>query len=135
MPGGPGGDIYRQDAGQSAFMLVIEAVALALFALLFNFPVLSIQIAVIVFLATVGFVAVGTLFAAMAVNTRARELVLPVLFLPVIVPVIISAVRASALALAGESWAGLATHLQIIGAFDVIFLVVSFLTFPFVIEE
>jgi heme exporter protein B len=121
--------------GSLLFMLVIEAIALVIFAVLFNLPVLSPQILVITFLATVGFVAVGTLFSSLAVNTRARELVLPLLFLPVVVPVIISAVKASGLALSGASWSGLAPWLQITGAFDAVFLVVSFWVFTFVIEE
>jgi heme exporter protein B len=121
--------------GSLLFMLVIEAIALPIFTFLFNLPVLSLQMVTIAILATIGFVAVGTLFSALAVNTKARELVLPVLFLPVVVPVIISAVEASRLALAGEPWGKLASWLQIIGAFDVIFLVVSYLIFAFVIEE
>lgn len=117
------------------FMLIIEAIALPIFAFLFNVAALSLQLVVIIILATIGFAAVGTLFSALAVNTKAREMVLPILFLPVVVPVIISAVSASGLALAGESWGGLSSWLGIIGAFDVIFIVVSFLIFAFVIEE
>ena len=121
--------------GSLLFMLIIEAIALPIFAFLFNLEVLSPQLVVITFLTTVGFVAVGTLFSALAVNTKAREMVLPILFFPIVIPVIISAVMASELALSGESWSGLSSWLQIIGAFDVIFLVVSFLIFAFVIEE
>jgi heme exporter protein B len=80
-------------------------------------------------------VAVGTIFSALAVNTRAREMVLPILFLPIITPAIISAVKASSLALAGSGWGGLISWLSILAAFDVIFLVVPFLVFPYVIEE
>jgi len=120
--------------GSLLFMLIIEAIALPIFAFLFNL-VLSLQLVVITVLATVGFVAVGTLFSALAVNTRAREMVLPILFLPIVVPIIICAVKASGLALSGEPWSGLSSWLQIIGAFDAIFLVVSFLVFAFVIEE
>ncbi|MBA7504235.1 hypothetical protein ES706_02862 [subsurface metagenome] len=116
------------------FMLIIEAVALPIFAFLFNL-VLSLQLVAITVLTTIGFVAVGTLFSALAVNTKARELVLPILFLPIIVPIIICAVRASGLALSGEPWSSLSSWLQIIGAFDAIFLVVSFLIFAFVIEQ
>ncbi|MFB0559048.1 MAG: heme exporter protein CcmB [Dehalococcoidales bacterium] len=121
--------------GSLLFMLIIEAIALPVFAFLFNLAVLSLQLVTITVLTTVGFVAVGTLFSALAVNTRARELVLPILFLPIVVPIIISAVRASGLALSGEPWSGLFPWLQIIGAFDAIFLVVSFLIFTFVIEQ
>ena len=120
--------------GSLLFMLVIEAIALPIFAFLFNL-VLSLQLVTITVLATVGFVAVGTLFSALAVNTRAREMVLPILFLPIVIPVIIAAVSASGLALSGDSWSSLSSWLGIIGAFDAVFLVVSFLVFAFVIEE
>jgi heme exporter protein B len=121
--------------GSLLFMLIIEVIALLIFAFLFNLPVFSLQIITITVLTTIGFVAVGTLFSALAVNTKAREMVLPILFLPIVAPIIISAIKASELALSGEPWSGLSSWLQIIGAFDVIFLIVSFLIFAFVIEE
>ena len=121
--------------GSLLFLLIIEAIALPVFAFLFNLEILSLQLVAITVLTTIGFVAVGTLFAALAVNTKAREMILPILFLPIVIPIIIFAVQASRLALAGEPWSELSTWLQIIGAFDVIFLVASFLIFAFVIEE
>jgi heme exporter protein B len=117
------------------FMLIIEAIALPVFAFLFNLPILTLPMVTITILATIGFVAVGTLFSALAINTRAREMVLPILFLPVMVPVIISAVNASKMALSGKPWSELASWIQIIGVFDVIFLVVSCLIFTYAIEE
>jgi len=121
--------------GSFISMLVVEIVTLPVFAVFFNLDVFSLQLVVITLMATIGFVAVGTLFSALAVNTRAREMVLPILFLPIVVPVIISAVKASGLALTGGSWADVVQWLQIILAFDAIFLVVSFLVFGYVIEE
>ncbi|MFC2035232.1 heme exporter protein CcmB [Chloroflexota bacterium] len=121
--------------GNLFFLLIIEAAALPIFAFLFNLEVLTPQLVVITVLTTVGFVAVGTLFSALAVKTKARDMILPILFLPIVAPIIVSAVMASAAALSGESWSSLSSWLQIIGAFDVIFLVVSFLIFNFVIEE
>ena len=121
--------------GSLISMLVVEIVALPIFALFFNLNVFSLPLGVTTLLATIGFVAVGTLFSALAVNTRAREMVLPILFLPIVVPVIISAVKASGLALTGGSWGDMFQWLQIIVAFDVIFLVVSYLVFGYVIEE
>jgi heme exporter protein B len=117
------------------FMLVIEAVALPVFAFLFNLNVLSIEIITVTILATIGFTACGTLFSALAVKTRARELVLPILFLPVIVPIIIGAVKATGIILAGNSWSSISNWLLIMGAFDLIFLVISLWVFNFVIEE
>ncbi len=121
--------------GSFLFMLFVEAIVLPIFALLFNLAVLSPQLITVTFLTTLGFVAVGTLFSALAVNTRAREMVLPVLFLPIVAPIIISAVNATGLALSGEPWSSLFSWLGIIVAFDIIFLAASFLVFNFVIEE
>jgi heme exporter protein B len=117
------------------FLLVVEIVALPIFAFLFNLNVFSIEIMTVTFLATVGFVACGTLFSALAVKTKARELVLPILFLPIVVPVILGAVKATELVLGGQSWASIRDWLFILGAFDVIFLTVSFWIFGFIIEE
>jgi len=121
--------------GSLFFMLIVEAIVLPVFALLFNVNVISLPLITITVLTTLGFVAVGTLFSALAVNTKAREMVLPILFFPIVAPIIISAVSASGLALGGESWSSIASWLGIIAAFDIIFLVVSYLLFPFVIEE
>ena len=121
--------------GSLMFMLIVEIIALPIFTVLFNLTLLTPEVVVVTFLTTVGFVTTGTLFSAMAVNTKARELVLPILFLPIVSPIIISAVNASRLALSGESWGGLSTWLQIIVAFDVIVTVAAFLTFAYVIEE
>ena len=60
---------------------------------------------------------------------------LPILFFPIVAPVIIAAVKATGLALAGESWSSLSSWLQVMAAFDIIFLVASSLVFEFVIEE
>ncbi len=121
--------------GSLVFMLIVEIIILPIFAILFNYPILIGHLVIVTFLATVGFTAVGTLFSAIAVNTRAREIMLPILFFPVVVPVLIAAVKASALALAGESWDKLVPWVQIIGAFDIIFVILSAWIFQFVVEE
>jgi heme exporter protein B len=87
----------------------------------------------IVLLGTLGVAAIGTLFSAMAAATQARELLLPILVFPLIVPVVIGAVRATGDLMVSSvnqpPWIGLMI------AFDVIFLSVSMLTFEFVIRE
>ncbi len=121
--------------GNLTFMLIVEAIVLPMFCFLSNLPLFLPKLALIAVLATVGFVAVGTIFSALAVNTKAREIMLPILFLPIVSPVIIAAVKASGLVLSGEAWSSLSSWLGIILAFDVIFLVVSSLLFRFIIEE
>ena len=82
--------------GTFLFMVVVEVALLPIFAVLFDFSSFSVGLVLAILLATLGFAAVGTLFSAIAVNTRSREIMLPVLFLPVILPVIIGAVESSA---------------------------------------
>ncbi len=117
------------------FMLVVAIIILPVFFVLFNLPNFRPELVLIVLLATIGFAAVGTLFAALAANTKAREIMLPILFFPIAVPVIIAAVEATKLVLAGEPWSRLVSWLQVMAAFDIIFLVVSSLVFEFIIEE
>jgi heme exporter protein B len=117
------------------FMIVVEVIIIPVFIVLLDQSGFPPQLAVIALLATIGFAAVGTLFSAMAVNTRAREVMMPLLFLPVASPVIIAAIKSTALVLAGGSWGDIASWLGIMAAFDAIFLAVSPLVFEFVIEE
>lgn len=117
------------------FMLVVEIISLPIFSVLFNLPIFMPWLLAIAFLATLGFAAVGTLFSAIAANTRAREIMLPILFLPVVVPVLIAAVKATGSVMARQPVESLFPWLQIMGAFDVIFLVISALVFEFAIEE
>jgi len=119
--------------GNLLFIGMVEIVALPVYAALFNVPLFAGALLPIVLLGTLGVATIGTLFSAMAAATRARELLLPVLVFPLIVPVVISAVRATgSLIVAAPNeppWLGL------IAAFDVIFLSISMLMFEFVIEE
>ena len=119
--------------GNMLFIGVVEIVALPVFAALFDIPLFSGALLLIVLLGTLGIATIGTLFSAMAAATRARELLLPILVFPLIVPVVIGAVRATGTLMVPAAneppWSGL------IAAFDVIFLSVSILTFEYVIEE
>ena len=119
--------------GNMLFIGVVEIVALPVFAALFNLPLLMGGLLPIVLLGTLGIAAIGTLFSAMAAATRAQELLLPILIFPLLVPVVIGAVRGTSnllIPVANEPpWLGL------IAAFDVIFLSISMLTFEYVIEE
>jgi heme exporter protein B len=78
---------------------------------------------------------VGTTFSAMAVNTRAKELTLPILFFPIVVPVIIAASEATGAILSNNITFEFARWLFLLVAFDLIFLVLSAMTFKFIINE
>jgi heme exporter protein B len=122
-------------AGSFTFMLVIAIIITPIFLALFNLPVFLPRLALVIVLALVGFASVGTLFSALAVNTRARDIMLPILFLPFVVPVIIAAVKATGPVLTGGTWDDMLTWLQVMIAFDIIYLTASTLVFDFVIEE
>ena len=123
-------------AGSLVLMFVVEAMVLALFALFFNVdlaPVLPPLIMVIV-LGTVGFAAMGTLFAALTAQARARELLFPVLLLPVLVPVLLGTVKATEAVLLRAPLADVAHWLKLLVAADVIYVVAGLLTFDFILE-
>ena len=123
-------------AGSLVLMAVVETLVLALFVLFFNVdlgPALP-GLAVVIGLGTVGIAAVGTLFAAMTSQVRARELLFPVLLLPVLVPVLLGTVKATEALLLREPLAAVAHWLQLLVAADVIYLAIGLLTFEFILE-
>jgi heme exporter protein B len=117
------------------FMLTAEVLFLPVFGILFRVPVWSPALWLVVFLGTVGFASAGTLFAAVAMNSRAREILLPLLLLPIVVPVLTAATRATAQVLDGHALAESAPWLRLLLAFDIISTVIAVLCFEYVIEE
>jgi len=116
-------------------MLVTEATVLLVFGGMFNTTAFSPVILLGAVLATIGFAAAGTSLAVVAFNTRAREVMLPLLLLPLTVPVIIAAVRVTSLALAGAGFGTVAPWLNLLGAFDILFGVVCYYSFGVLLEE
>jgi heme exporter protein B len=90
---------------------------------------------VIALLTVIGFSSVGTVFAAMSVRVRAREIMLPLLFLPVVAPLLLATIEATADLVAGNSWSEMSQWLQLAAAFDVVFLIVSAVIFQFILED
>ena len=115
-------------------MLFMESTVLPVYAILNNQGIRLALIPVII-VGTLGFVAAGTVFAAVAANTRTREVLLPILLFPILVPVIITAVGATGIILRGGASDELASPLSLLVTFDVVFLVIGFLVFEYVIEE
>ena len=119
------------------FVLGILAVTLPAVVLFYNLPFGSGigALAGIAVLAAVGLVAVGTLFSAMAVNTRMAELLLPMLSLPFFVPIVMGAAQSSARLMAGRPIAEAWPWLRILIAFDIVFLTACTLAFPYTLDE
>ena len=123
-------------AGSVLLMLLVEAILLALFGIFFDVDLWSrlVPLAAVIGLGTLGFAAAGTLFAAMTAHVRARELLFPVLLLPVQVPVLLGAVKATEAVLGGEPLAEVGHWLGLLGAADVIYLTVGVVTFDAILE-
>ncbi|HET7789267.1 MAG TPA: heme exporter protein CcmB [Gemmatimonadales bacterium] len=120
-----------------AFVAGVEAVGLPLFVLFFNVPVghvLGALVGVIV-LATVGFVAVGTLFSAMVIRTRFAELLLLVLLLPFLVAPLVAAVSITSALFAGRPLSEVMAWLKLLAAYDIVFVTLATLLFPSTVEE
>ena len=122
--------------GNLAVMGAVEAIVIGLFGVFFNVDVWSALpgLMLVTALATIGLAAMGTTFAAMTAQVRARELLFPVLLLPLQVPLLLGAVKATEAVLSGEPLAGVAHWLQLLAAADVIYVVVGVLTFEFLLE-
>lgn len=120
-----------------AFVGVVEAVALPLFVLFFNRPIWQIlgPLLLVTALATIGFVAVGTLLSAMAVRTRFAELMLPLLLLPFMLPPVIGAVQVTARLFADRPLSEVSGWLRLLAVYDIVFVTISVLIFPAVADE
>jgi heme exporter protein B len=109
-----------------AFLVLAELVALPVFALFFHGLDAATIFAIV--LADIGICAVGTFLGAMAVATRARELLLPLLFLPLAIPIVIGGVGASVVDHPGR-------YLAFLGLYDAMFALVCWAAFEFVVTE
>jgi heme exporter protein B len=120
-----------------AFVGTIELVTLPLFTLFFNVSLWSVLPGIlgVAALATVGFVAVGTIFSAMAVRTRFAELMLPVLLLPFMVPPLIGAAQVTSRLLAGRPLSEMLGWLRLLALYDVVFVTLCTLVFFAVVDE
>lgn len=134
----PKGAIYLgKFLGNLFFLLLAEAILFPLFILFFNLEVLEqIPLLLVIFFGgTVGLSALGTLFSAMTVHVRAREVLFPLLLLPLCVPLIIGAVEATRGVLAGAPLSLYRHWLELLGVFDIVFLVASYWLFEWIIED
>ena len=124
-------------AANVIFIYAVQVIAIPAAALFYNLPFArSVGVLlVIAALATVGVVAIGTLFASMAVNTRMAELLLPLLSLPFYMPVVMAAGQATQRLLAGRPLSESMVWLKLLVAFDLVFCVACALAFPYTLEE
>jgi len=118
-----------------AFMLIVEAIVLPIYSVLYNVNLFQPGLLLVILLGSVGYVAVGTLLSSMAVQTRTRDVLLPILLFPVVVPILIAAVKASGGYLTGANMDEILPWLNLLIAYDVIFTAIAFMVFDYVVEE
>ncbi len=119
------------------FVVAVQLVAIPALVLFYNLPLgdVAAPLIAIALLAAIGLVAVGTLFSAMAANTRLAELLLPMLALPFFLPIVIGASQATAKLLSGRPISEAGAWLKLLLAFDLVFAAAATLTYPFTVED
>lgn len=117
------------------FMLMVEAIVLPLYGILYGVNLFQPGLLGVILLGSIGYSAVGTLISTMSVQTRMRDVLLPILLFPVAIPVLLAAVKASNGFLSGAQFSAILVPLNLLIVYDVIFIAVAFMTFEFVVEE
>ncbi len=117
------------------FIGVMEAITLPLFVVLFNVSFPWLPVIAYVLMGTIGFAVVGTLLSAVSASTRMREVMLPVLLFPVLVPLFMAAVNTTSGAMSGQAFSDYSNWFNLLLAYDVIFVVIAYLVFEYVVEE
>jgi len=117
-------------------MAVTEAISLPLFFIMFDYGLAGsiLHLILIIFLGTLGFVSIGTFLAALSANTRASEILLPIILFPILVPLMIGAVQSTAMIFDQKAFAEFAGWVKLLAVYDIIFLVVPFILFDYVLE-
>ena len=126
---------FGKSIGNLIFMLIVEAVVLPVYSILYNVNLFNPGLILVILLGSIGYVAVGTLLSSMAVQTRTRDILLPILLFPVIIPLFIAAVKASSGFLQGAPMDEITPWLNLLIVFDVVFIAVSFMVFDYIVEE
>ena len=124
-----------KDAGNWLLMTAVEVVLIPLATVMLNVSFFHPGVLFALFLGTIGYAAVGTLLAAIAINTRAREVMLPILLLPLLVPLLIGAVQVTGGLIGGNGWSEVSGWIRSMVLYDLVFIAVALITFAFIVEE
>jgi heme exporter protein B len=126
---------FGKALGNLIFMLIVAIIVLPIYSVLYNQNLFQPGLLGVILLGSIGYVAVGTLLSSMAVQARTRDVLLPILLFPVVLPVLIAAVKASNGFLQGIEMVDIWPWLNLLIVYDVIFIAVAFMVFDFVVEE
>ncbi|MGI9553285.1 MAG: heme exporter protein CcmB [Thermodesulfobacteriota bacterium] len=119
------------------FIFIIQIILTALFIFLFNlsFKGSFFNLVIVYIVGGLGFSSLGTLFSTMAINTKLRELILPVILFPLLIPLLINAIKATEILFNGGIFGEIVPNIKILVCFDIIFLVSSALVYEYVVED
>ncbi len=117
------------------FLVIAQAVIFVLFALLFNISTFTPEVIVVGLLVALGFSGVGTMFTSLTLRVRAREIMLPMLFLPSISPLLFAAIQITSETLEGGSWGATSPWFQLAVAYDIVFLAAAALLYGYILED
>ena len=119
------------------FLLIMEIFTLPLFMVFFNIDLLPhlLPLLYVIFVGTLGFCAVGTLLSSLSANLKTRDIMLPILLYPLIIPIIIGSVRMTGQLLAGEPLSNMMNWVSLTLCFDIIYIAISIMVIDFVLEE
>jgi heme exporter protein B len=126
---------FGKAIGNLIFMLIVEAIVLPVYSLLYSVNLFNPGVLRVIFLGSIGYVAVGTLLSSMAVQTRTRDVLLPILLFPLVIPVLIAAVKGSTGFLQGAAAVDIRPWINLLIVYDVIFVAVAFMVFDYIVEE
>ncbi len=118
-----------------AFMLIVEIITLPVYSFFYNINLFNAGLVGVILLGSIGYTAVGTLLSTMTVQARTRDMLLPILLFPVIVPVLVASVKASSGFLQDAPISEIIPWLNILMVYDAIFIALAFIVFDFVVEE
>lgn len=126
---------FGKTIGNLLFMFIVEAIVLPVYSILYTVNLFNPGLILVIVLGSIGYVAVGTLLSSMAVQTRTRDVLLPILLFPVVIPLFIAAVEASSAFLQARVMDEIWPWLNLLVVYDVIFTAIAFMVFDFVVEE
>jgi len=126
---------FGKAIGNLIFMLIVEFIVLPVYSILYNTNLFQPGLLLVIILGSIGYVAVGTLLSTMAVQTRTRDILLPILLFPLVIPILIAAVRASGGFLQGVDFSEISNWINLLIVYDVIFVAIAFMIFDYVVEE
>jgi heme exporter protein B len=126
---------FGKAIGNLIFMLIVEAIVLPVYSVLYSANLFNPGLLLIILLGSIGYVAVGTLLSSMAVQTRTRDVLLPVLLFPLVIPILIAAIKGSTGFLQGLELADIRPWINLLLVYDVVFIAVAFMVFDYIVEE